>query len=306
MIGKSLLTKIGCGSSQRSMGTVAFKTFGKTASVLEYSKASGVSTEPATGQVKISIKAAQVSTEDVRMIRGVSLTNKTTGVAGTTGVGSVTAVGSGVSGVKVGDSVLAIGSGLWTDSVTLPASSVFKVSSSIPVEEAANLPAAVSAYIILKSVPLSAGDSVLQSSADSAIDLGVSQVGKALGYNVTSTSDKPVKLAVSSSTGKAAHTLIKSLAHGGVLVSYNGVKDSEDGVAAPVSSSIFDDVSISGFDLGTYAASNSSGISEAVTAVCGLYDSKKITLKSKVYPQAEFASAVTIAESTGGPAVIKL
>jgi NADPH:quinone reductase-like Zn-dependent oxidoreductase len=223
------------------------------------------------------------------------------------------------------DTVLVTGKHTWSDSITVPANSVVKISSSLPAEEAANLPAAVSAWALLNnfsgSAALKVGDVVVQSNGESAIGLAVSQLGQHMGLKVVSLgaggadadakikeAGGPVKLAIASNSGKPALSLLRALAVDGTLVVYNGVVESLDvaaGVTVPVASAIFQNSSVRGFDYCVWATADPAGYKKAVAAVVELADSKKITLRSKVFPQADFMQAISLVASTGGPAVLK-
>ena len=267
----------------------------------------------------------------VSQISGLSLNHKYVGVAGTTGFGTVSAVGGGVSGIAVNDTVLVTGKHTWSDKATVPANSVVKISTSLPAEEAANLPAAISAWALLNNfngthgaaagTALKAGDVVVQSHGESAVGLAVTQLGRHMGLKVVSVGGSgavaadieakikeagggPVKLAISSGSGKTCLTLLRSLAVNGTLVVYNGVVESLDaaaGITVPVASAIFQNTSVRGFDYCSWAASDPAAFQKAVASVVALTDAKKLSLKSKVFPSADFLAAISLVQTTGAP-----
>ncbi len=257
-------------------------------------------------------------------IRGLSFTNKNVGVAGTTAVGVVTGVANGESDFAVNDSVLVVGNGLWADEATVSKTNVSKLSKATS-EDSATLPTLLSAWGILNnSVKLSQGDVVLQSSGDSATGAAISQIGKALGYTVISPSSaeladpkfvantkaahKSVKLAVTDRSGKIALDLARTVSNNGSMVFYNGHIESVEqsvGVDIPAASTIYKGVSIVGFDLGAWHAADRAGFEKGVAAVQALSSDKKVSVKSKVFPVADFKKAVADVEATNSAAVIK-
>jgi trans-2-enoyl-CoA reductase len=251
---------------------------------------------------------------------------KTVGIAGSTGVGSISSVGDGVSNLSYLDKVLVISSGVWADNVTVPATSVLKIPSKLSPEESANLPAYLSAYALLNNfADLKAGDIIIQSGGETAVGLAISQLGSSMGLKIVSATiaelehaefakkvaamEGKVKLTISNNSKKSvSKALLRVLSPGAALVLYNGdVSPVEsDGVDVPVGSVIFKANAIYGFDFNVWAQTSAEEVQKAMTAVAAQLDLKKITLKSKVYPQSEYLKAMAEVESTGAPVVIKL
>lgn len=185
--------------------------------------------EPASGQVKVSLKASPVTYEDIRSVsmsmvwslcgvmwesdhslcyhivflnyhlmslastlklRGLSAHRTHTGVAGTYGVGTVSSVGAGVLGVPSSAQVLVASShGTWTTDALLSAQEVFAIDS-IDVAQAACLPEAASAWALLHNfASLNSGDVVLRSAEPSTVNTAIDQIAKALGILVIPASD---------------------------------------------------------------------------------------------------------------------
>lgn len=250
---------------------------------------------------------------------------KSGGIAGSTGVGSISGVGSDVTSVATNDKVLVSSTGVWADSVTVAATSVLKIPQNLSIEEGAALPAALSAYAILNNfVSLKAGDVVVQYGGDSAVGLAISQIGTASGVKVVNASQQQiddstfvktvagmgsVKLTISNSAKKnVSKTLMRCLANKGSLVLYqgDGLNDDCDGIDVPVGSAIFKANSIFGFNFNSWMASDLAGVQKALTAISPHLESKKLTLKSKVFPQAEYLKALSEIEKTGSSVVLKL
>ncbi|KAJ1433305.1 hypothetical protein B484DRAFT_394558 [Ochromonadaceae sp. CCMP2298] len=300
------------------------KSFGKPADVLSVGKAATAAGSPGAGQVKVSMKASSVLLEDVLAIHGLSMAGKSVGVCGTAGAGTVTAVGEGVVGVAVNDSVVVVGSGVWTDEAVVAASGVGKVGK-LTAEEAAALPSFLAAWAILNNyVTLKSGDVVVQSNGSGSVGAAITQLGKAMGLKVTSLSGADaadanlpsklaaagtIKLAVSGQSGKHLHAMLKSLVNGAALVTYNGVYEplsSYTEVQLPVSGMIFNNVSVNGFDLNAWVGGADSSFQTAVSQIAGMAAENKITIKpSTVYPQADVQKAIAEVAKAGTTAVLK-
>lgn len=232
-------------------------------------------------------------------------------MAGSTGVGSVTSIGSSVSNVGVNDKVLVVSSGVWTDNITVPASSVLKIPSSLSVEDSANLPSVLSAYAILNNfIKLETGDIIVQNGGETAIGQAITQLAAAHGLSVISATAADyddanypkkiaamgnVKLVITNSSKKTiTKSLLRCLSPNGVMVVYNGevAPGDSDGIDVPVGMAIFKANSIQGFDFNVWMSTEPKNVHNAMTAVAAHFDTKKITLKSKVYPQAEYLKAM--------------
>lgn len=254
------------------------------------------------------------------------MVSKGVGAMGSAGSGVVTGVGSGVTDIHVDDSVLVVGTGVWADEVVVKPEAVSIVANAT-AEEIASLPAFVSAYTILTnycSTPLQAGDLVVQTHANGAIGAAISAIGKAMGLDVFSiTAAKlsdakladtlkkkgAVKLAVIGSAGDHVLNIVRSLASGGCAVAYSAECQATSDlqpVSLPISGMIFSNTSVAGFDLTAFASANPSAYREAVKAVMTMAVDSKISLKpGKVFPQAEFATALTEVAKKGTAAILK-
>lgn len=298
------------------MGTIAFKTFGKPEDVLTMSSETPFGA-PTAGQLKVTISANQVSAEDIKMIRGVSMINTKVGVAGTTGTGVISGVPSGETDFKLNDPVLIIGGeGTWSSSVVVSKSSVVKIPK-MSVEEAACLPAAITAYALLNNITtLTKGDAVLHTEGASLVGQAINAISKSMGITVIAPSaadlakagysktvaDKNIKLAITSLYGKPPSEVVKSLTHGGVLVTCTGSSEVEACQPLTLNLStaafIFQNVTVCGFDLTAFSKSDPAAYTKAVSEVAAMVGSKKLTLKpSATFPQKEFLKAIKAADA---------
>ena len=249
---------------------------------------------------------------------------KRAGVAGSTGVGSISEVGAGVRSFSAKEKVLVVTTGAWANTVTVPATSVIKIPDNLSIEDGAALPAALSAYAILNNfVTLKAGDVVVQSGGDSAVGKAIAQMGAASGLKVVSATSAElddagfakrvaamgnVKLTISNTAKKnITKTLVRCLASDGSLVLYLGdgvIADEIDGIDVPVGSAIFKKNSIYGFEFNSWVHSDRKGVEKALAVVLDDLKSKKLILKSKSFPQSDYLKALSEVESTGGASVI--
>ena len=259
-------------------------------------------------------------------IRGMSMGGLRAGdVAGCAGAGVVTSVSAGEREFAVNDSVLVIGSGTWTNDAIVSTSSVSKLSSKVSAEEAAALPAFVSAWAILHEfAALKSGDLVVQTNGSSAVGAAITQLGKALGLKVVSLSDADLsgakltttlqevgkcKLAVSGQSGRHLTALQKALANSGVAVAYSGVFESLQSsadVQLPISNIIFNDASVRGFELVSWVRGNTAAYRKSVAALMPLVQEGKLTLKpAHVFPQADYLKAIEEVTARGSSVVLK-
>ena len=236
----------------------------------------------------------------------------------------MTGVSAGDSDFAVNDQVLIVGSGVWTDETVVSKATVTKIPN-LSAEEAAVLPSFAAAWGILNNfVTLKSGDVVVQTNASSAIGGAISQIGKALGLKVVSISDADLasadllaklkeagsfKLAVSGRSGRHIGTLQRVVAKGGVTVTYNGVFESLHATAnaqLPISNLIFNNTSVQGFDLNTFATHSPEAFRAGVSSVLALVGEKKVNLKpAHVFSQAEYAKALEEVAKTGAAVALK-
>mmetsp|Transcript_5444 Transcript_5444/g.4900 ORF Transcript_5444/g.4900 Transcript_5444/m.4900 type:complete len:324 (+) Transcript_5444:27-998(+) len=307
---------------QRLYGSVNFKSFGNPTKSLNYNSNKSSASSPSSDEVVVSIKASQVTYEDIRTINGLSHVNKSLGIAGTTGVGSVQSIGSNVSNVKVGDNVLVVNNGTWSDSITIPHSSLYKINK-LSDEESALLPSLLSAWAILTSyVPLKSGDSIIQIKTKGVIGLAINEVAKLLDIKVINLSldeltsagvekklPNQVLLGVTTIPGKPLNSLVKLLSDNGVVVVYQEPIVpvlSQDPVSLSVTNTIFHNKSISGFDFNSWVNNNSDKVSTGIDFIINGLNNKKITFKPKVYQLSQYLEAINEVEKSGILAVLKV
>lgn len=248
--------------------------------------------------------------------------NKLSQVAGTTAIGTVDTTGSDINGFTKGDFVFLTTSGTWSDSVTVNSDSVFKIPQA-SVEEAALIPTLTSAWAILNNfATLKPGDNVLQITANSAIGLAISAIGKDLGINIinanpndihspeflSKTKSLNIKLAISGTPGAPTSDLARHLIKNGVIVYYNNEIapfHADETLSLSLTSLIFENKSLVGFDFSTWVKFNPANFKKGLSYVTTVLNSKKIVLKPKVYKQSEYLNAIKSVQETSALAVLK-
>jgi len=246
---------------------------------------------PSLGErdVKISVKAAAVTSKDLRQVHGLANGVKVGSVAGNTAVGVVSAIGSDVSSVAVNDPVYVLTNGTWSDTVITDRGSVVKMgSSSSPTPDhfkaAAQFPVALSAWVMLtQGINLKVNDTVVVDKLSTPIGNVLSQLGKLLNVKVVESS-KDMKgvaaLAICSNTNMMKDCL-KSLQSSGSLVIYEDKVESIEN-AQPLqvsySAAIFNDVRVRGFDLCTWAKQHPALVQTGVSAIDDFVRDKKLNL----------------------------
>ncbi|MBX2825503.1 MAG: zinc-dependent alcohol dehydrogenase family protein [Gammaproteobacteria bacterium] len=139
---------------------------------------------PAAGEVQVAIKAAAINPADLLIFEGRYPGPATLpALVGIEGAGIVTAVGTGVDDLAVGDHVISMGRANWADSVTADAEQFLPIPKELPWEQAAQLNAnPPSAHLMLRDyVDLKEGDWVIQNAANSAVGRHVIAFCKARG-----------------------------------------------------------------------------------------------------------------------------
>jgi NADPH2:quinone reductase len=166
---------------------------------------------PGPGQVKVKQHAAGVNFIDTYFRAG--MYPSPIGlpfVAGNEGAGEVTAVGPGVTDLKVGDRVgYVVPLGAYAAERLLPAERAVKLPAGISYEQAAAtmLKGMTVCYLVRRTFPVKKGDTVLIHAAAGGIGLIACQWANALGANVIGTVGSKDKAALAQANG-AHHTIL--------------------------------------------------------------------------------------------------
>ena len=262
---------------------------------------------PKPGSMLVKMHASLIDSEDLLAIKGKSLRNTQPGPAGMTGTGIVSSVGAGVLGFQVGDHVLLMDApGCWTTIKEAYSSKAFLLPRELALDKAAYLPPMLTAWAILRgrqSDVLQDGSIVLNGiSTKTILGNAFSFVGSQLGLNIINdwTASRNAAIAVTTASGKICTDLTRRLGKGGTLITIPGIDigfPESVSVGLPVAASIFNNVSVEGFELCSWIQANPIKAQEAVSelALYLLADSTKF-LPYKGFTQHDFGDALTSAQ----------
>jgi NADPH:quinone reductase-like Zn-dependent oxidoreductase len=262
-------------------------------------------------------------------INGLSFLRPTVGVAGTFGVGTVSATGADVRFSSPPSQVLVLSkNGTWTNQLTTKSAQVFDVSS-LSSEQAALVPDVASAwYLLNKSLPVSSSSatvSVLRTNQNSQIfNYAFDAIAASKGYKVflaqasdfndskfqervLSESNGGVSLILSPFPGKANRQLFRLLKQNGTIVTYNGltIPSLEEaalqtgGIEGPTTRMIFQSHQVKGFSFASLAYHEPTRAREAIdAAVQLLLKGNGTELKSvKKFSEEKVLEAIASAEA---------
>lgn len=159
-------------------------------------------------QVRISIRAAGISFVDVLTAGGgYQVKPPVPFIPGSECAGVIAAVGAEVTGLAVGDKVVANGwGGMFAEAVNLPARVVRKMPEALSFEEAAVFPVsyATAWHALVDRGQLKAGETVLVLGAGGATGYAAAQIGKLLGARVIGSASDEAKRALATAGGADA------------------------------------------------------------------------------------------------------
>lgn len=239
---------------------------------------------PAPGEVAIDILAAPINPSDFLVFQGRfgATPPPLPAPAGGEAVGQVSALGDGVTNLKIGDRILALhaGRGNWRQSVLVPAAGVRALPAEADPLQLAMLAVnpATALHMLTRFVTLSPGDWLIQNAGNSAVGHCVIWLARQRGLRTISVvrrtdqvapllatggdivlldgpdlperaaaavSGKPVQLALDAVAGSATARLARCLAPRGTLVVY-GLLSSPDCIV-PASELVFRDIALHGY-----------------------------------------------------------
>lgn len=194
VVGKSRLDSQGSLQKGHCMKTVLCHQYGTPESL----ELCDIDTpEPGTGEVRIDVAATALNFPDVLMIKGEYQVKPPFPFApGGEVAGTVSAIGSEVQGVKVGDKVFAgCGTGGMAEQLCLPAKALRSVPTGMPLQQAAGFSTTygTSYYALKQRADIQPGETLLVLGAGGGVGLAAVELGKAMGARVlaaASTQDK--------------------------------------------------------------------------------------------------------------------
>ncbi len=155
---------------------------------------------PGPGQVAIEVQAAGVNFPDVLIIQNkYQFKPELPFTPGSELAGTVRAVGDGVTGIKVGDKVLAfVSQGAFAQQIAVPAQAVMPMPPGLDFDTAAavTLTYGTSHHAVVDRAQLKAGETMLVLGAAGGVGLAAIEIGKALGARVIAAASSDEKLAV--------------------------------------------------------------------------------------------------------------
>lgn len=300
---------------------------------------------PGAGQVLVRTLFAAINPADLNVLEGSYPLRPAFGAAlGHEGVGEVLALGAGVTGLNVGQRVIAPGhTGWWSEALVLPATALIVVPAEIPLEQAAMLAVnpATAWHMLHRVVPLHQGDWVLQNAANSMVGrwlIALARAGgwhtlnvvrraelapelTALGADVVVTDDPPwsaraadllrgghAPLACNAVGGASAKELAKALSPGGTLVTYGAMGRQSVEASNPLL--IFKDIRYRGFWITAwYRHASPAEIRQVFAALLPVAQAGRVAVPiAAVYPLAAYRTAFAHAATAarGGKVLLQL
>ncbi|HDR9484235.1 quinone oxidoreductase [Burkholderia aenigmatica] len=160
--------------------------------------------EPKAGEVRIRQHAVGLNYIDVYFRTGL-YPQSLPGGLGMEAAGEVTAVGEGVTALKAGDRVAYVGQppGAYAQERVMPAERLVKLPDGISYDDAASvmLQGLTAHYLLRRTYPVKAGDTILIHAAAGGVGLLVCQWAKALGATVIGTVGSDEKAALAKAHG---------------------------------------------------------------------------------------------------------
>lgn len=237
------------------MKQVQFTAFGEPETVVASVDVPDLGS-PGDGEVVVTIDAFPINPADLLTITGgYAVKPDLPATLGAEATGHVTALGAGVTDLRIGDRVIILARNNWCQQRCLPASDVIAVPGDADVLQLAMLKVnPATAWMMLKTyVPLEAGDWLIQDAANSGVGLALISLAKAEGVRTVNvvrrpepiarlealgadvavvdgedlaervaaaTGDAPVRLAIDAVGGSQITRLADCLAEGGTVVNY--------------------------------------------------------------------------------------
>ncbi len=319
---------------RQEITTVICRSFGDPDEVLEVVQQPAP--EPGPGQVLVSMRAAPVNPADINVIQGkYGALPELPAHCGNEGAGEVTALGSGVDGLAVGDRVRPVpGVGTWRGALVATPEQLTRLPAGMALEHAAMLcvnPA--TAWRMLHDfVALEPGDWVLQNAGTSAVGRHVVEICRHLGLRSLSvvrresaraelealgadrvlveqeSNPRAVKaacdgqrprLCLNGVGGKSALNLCLALAPGGTMVTYGAM--GLEPVRIPNGPLIFKQLIHAGFWVTAwYARAPEADIDRMLEALAGLFAAGEMDVNIEArYPLEQAKQAVAHARQQG-------
>jgi NADPH2:quinone reductase len=160
---------------------------------------------PGPGEVAIEVRAAGCNFSDILMLQGrYQVKPELPFIPGREAAGVVTEIGAGVSGIAVGDRVLAFTHlGAFAQKVVVSAAAAFAMPDAMSFEHGAAIPIVypTSHAALVDRAGIRSGETLLVHAAAGGVGLAAVQIGHALGARVIGTASGGDKLAIVRAAG---------------------------------------------------------------------------------------------------------
>lgn len=316
--------------------------FGKPAESLSAGEVSLPS--PGPEEVVLDMLAAPINPADLNVIEGTyGDLPELPATIGNEGVGRISSVGLGVTGLEPGQLVLPMTFGTWCRQMLVPAGNVIPLPEGLDTNQAAMLTVnPATAWRMLKDfVKLEPGDWVVQNAANSGVGRSVIQIAQALGWRTLNVVRRPElvdeltaaggtvvvteecdlrkelktlcggarpKLALNAVGGPSALNIANALATGGTMVTFGAM--GKQPLKIPNGLLIFRGLKFEGFWLNRWRKNaDRAALRETYSALAGLLKAGKLfTPVHATFPLTRVVEAVEAAgqEQRGGKVLLDL
>ncbi len=161
--------------------------------------------QPGPGEIAIDVRAAGCNFSDILMLKGeYQVVPPLPFIPGREAAGVVAEIGSGVSGRKRGERVLAYTHlGAFAERVVVPADAAFPMPDAMSFEHGAAMPIVypTSHAALVDRAAIRSGETLLVHAAAGGVGLAAVQIGRALGARVIATASGTDKLAIARAAG---------------------------------------------------------------------------------------------------------
>lgn len=242
------------------MRAVIFETFGDPAQVLRCQERPAP--EPGPGEIRVRMILSPIHNHDLWTIRGdYGVKPKLPAIGGTEALGSVDALGEGVTSLAIGQRVTAAGLvNAWADYFIMPAARAMPVPDAIDDEVACQLTAMpLSALMAIEEMGAKPGQWIVQNAATGAVGKTLAMIAAARGVHVinlvrrkdavdefaargignavqvgedgweekvrTFTAGAPIVAALDSVGGEESGLLLRLLGEGGLLLTFGAMSN---------------------------------------------------------------------------------
>ncbi|MFZ4599591.1 MAG: MDR family NADPH-dependent oxidoreductase [Terrimicrobiaceae bacterium] len=286
---------------------------------------------PAANEVVLEMLAAPINPADINVIEGkYGDLPPLPATIGNEGVGKIVRLGSDVTRMSVGQTVLPMAFGTWANEMTIPAASAVPLPNGIDIHQAAMLTVnpATAWRMLHDFADLAPGDWIVQNAANSGVGRSVIQLARALGLRTVNVVRRPElieellasgadhvvteecdlrteisslcggtrpKLGLNAVGGSSALNVANALARGGCVVTFGAM--SKQALKIPNGLLIFSDIRFHGFWLKRWRENATRTDVQETYGTLARYQAKGVlnTPVDGVFPLTDLGNALTAA-----------